>query len=51
MGKASVYKSEGSIVKKGIRDNVKLSAMNRQGIQNVSFNSSGSATKRSSTIK
>ena len=45
MGKASVYKSEGSIVKKGIRDNVKLSAMNRQGIQNVSFNSSGSATK------
>tara|TARA_R110000796_G_scaffold89542_1_gene193021 strand:+ start:4460 stop:5797 length:1338 start_codon:yes stop_codon:yes gene_type:complete len=45
MGKASVYKSEASIVKQGIRDNVKLSAMNRQGIQNVSFNSSGSATK------
>jgi len=45
MGKASVYKSEGSIVKQGIRDNVKLSAMNRQGIQNISFNSSGSATK------
>ena len=45
MGKASVYKSEGSIINQDIRNNVKLSAMNRQGIQNVSINSGGSATK------